>query len=171
MAKIVVSWLAALVVLAGCAYPPTRTDGRPLTQQNAGPRPDRNAVIVAYLNDVLKDPESARISNISGPTFINVESELLVRGTYGWGICFMVNAKNSFGGYTGARMFTLIWRDGQVVRVYGDQRDNMFDRARAINMCAEIQQGAARAAQTDTPVHWPKPPANLFEGQQPPIKY
>jgi hypothetical protein len=132
--------LAASLILAGCASYPT-TPSAPVASAQAGPPPDRNAVIVAYLNRVLKDPESARVSDIHGPTFINIPGGLLAQGTSGWGICFFVNAKNSFGGYTGGSFFTLILRDTSIVRVYGDERDNVFDRQRAIDYCREIQSG------------------------------
>ncbi len=156
--KTTTAMTALAVALAGCAWEPPLPGGRAATPHDAGPRPNPNAVIAAYLNEVLKDPESARISNILGPTFINVPSEMLVQGTYGWGICFAVNAKNSYGGYTGSSVFTLIWRNGRVVRVYGDQRDNVFDRARAVNMCHAIKGGTAA-------VDAPKPLTNQFERQ------
>jgi hypothetical protein len=168
MRKIIIGF--ALVLLTACATEPqTRPDGHPFTQVDAGPPPDRNRVIVEYLSEVLKDPDSARISNIGGPVFMTIPGELLVRGTYGWGICFWVNAKNSYGGYTGSRPFTLIWRGGSVQRVYGDSRDNIFDRLRAENLCQTIRQASQnqlpQAQSAAEAQKWPKPPANLFEGQ------
>jgi hypothetical protein len=170
MRQIVIGF--ALVLLTACATEPqTRPDGRSFTQADAGPRPDRNRVIVDYLNEVLKDPESARVSNIAGPVFITIPSEFLRSGTYGWGICFWVNAKNSFGGYTGSRPFALIWRGGMVQRVYGDSRDNIFDRLRAENLCQTIRQATQsheapnEPSAAAGPQKWPKPADNLFEGQ------
>lgn len=164
MTKATAALAALCVAIAGCAAPDIGVDGRNPTATDAGPAPDRDRVISAYLNAVLKDPESARISDAAGPTFVTVPSELLVRGTYGWGICFWVNAKNSFGGYTGSRPFALIVRSGRLERVYGDERENVFDQMRAQNLCQVIRH-AVTPAEPQRPVDWPKPPANLFEGQ------
>ena len=36
-------------------------------------------------------------------------------GGAGWEICPMVNAKNSFGAYTGFKPIIILWKQGQVI--------------------------------------------------------
>lgn len=132
--------VAAALLLAGCADgPPARPDGLPLSVADAGPMPDRDALIRSYLRGYLKDPMSAQIEDVAGPTFTTMNASLLGPSAYGWGVCFRVNAKNSYGGYVGFHEMALIWRDGRTERVFGDMRDNMFDQALAAGACRHIR--------------------------------
>uniref|UniRef100_UPI0035C67D96 hypothetical protein n=1 Tax=Serratia quinivorans TaxID=137545 RepID=UPI0035C67D96 len=72
----------------------------------------------------LKDPESARFSNMTKP-----RKEVMVEKgnfVYGYSTCVYVNAKNSYGGYSGKQLYWAFLRDNQVLRVnntndaYGD---------------------------------------------------
>ncbi|NRB54708.1 MAG: hypothetical protein HRU39_01820 [Salinicola sp.] len=54
----------------------------------------------------LKDPESARFEELYGSRLKSDHSK--------WSICGMVNAKNSFGGYTGAKPFMYLPGNGVV---------------------------------------------------------
>jgi hypothetical protein len=115
--------LAAVVLiglLTGCASSgPTRPDGSAVSIQDAGSPPaDAMAAVQPFLNRHLKDPYSAQVKILSGPTFITQSSSLLGPAVYGWGICFDVNARNSYGGYTGRQLMAIVWRDGSVIRHY-----------------------------------------------------
>jgi hypothetical protein len=67
-----------------------------------GPEPtiDTSAPIVSHMEGVLKDPESARYRNFTEPQEYWIKT---ADGDYwtGHAVYFQVNAKNSYGGYTG----------------------------------------------------------------------
>jgi hypothetical protein len=95
--------IAAVAFLAGCATKPTdmelsrgRTAIQPSSQTAA------ESAVVKYFENTLKDPESARY------TFRPTINSWLASGSlrrFGWFMCGTVNAKNSYGGYTGQHMF------------------------------------------------------------------
>jgi len=66
----------------------------------------------AYLRRTLKDPYSVRDAQITEPAVIFVG---LVNGGTAPGVCVQMNAKNSFGAYTGIQVTAVVFRDGQVI--------------------------------------------------------
>lgn len=110
-----------------------------MSAADAGRPPDRDQLIRSYLRRTLKDPSSAQVEEIAGPSFITMKASLLGPGTFGWGVCFSVNAKNSFGAYVGFHDIAIIWRDGTIQRTFGDMRDNTFDQALAAGACKQIR--------------------------------
>lgn len=72
------------------------------------------ALIKEFMNSVLKDPGSAQYSNFSKPRKEHAIADR--RAIYGYSACVMVNAKNSFGGYTGAKQYWFFIHNGNVVR-------------------------------------------------------
>jgi hypothetical protein len=90
---------------------------RPDQQMPAGPvRSDYETAARAYITSRLKDPESGRIRLLRGPIAEPTPSalhlpqgaELARRPEYGWVACFGVNARNSYGGYTGEQIWVVI---------------------------------------------------------------
>jgi len=68
---------------------------------------------------VLKDPESARY-RFGTPKKAYVNEGLAYGGGvawYGWLVDVAVNAKNSFGGYTGAKPYVALFKNGRVHKV------------------------------------------------------
>jgi hypothetical protein len=62
----------------------------------------------------LKDPESARIEfQEARPTWGRVVGQ--PDTVFGWEVIAMVNAKNSYGGYTGAKPWSFMLRDGRLL--------------------------------------------------------
>lgn len=148
------------ILLVGCAgTEPRNSRGDIVGIADAGAPPiSADAVIQPYLQGTLKDPHSAQVVGVQGPAFITVSGGLLTGAEdYGWGICFKVNAKNSFGAYVGFRDMALLWRNGSVRKVFGDLGSNMFDQALAHATCEQIQRSAihapmhARAAPSPAP--------------------
>lgn len=118
--------LAAASVL-GCASP-AGSEGDP------GPKPtDPGKIMQDYLRVHLKDPLSAQVEMRAVGRISTTRSSLLTPSTPAWGICANVNAKNSYGGYTGFRPVVVIWRSGAgVVEGWG--------------LAGGIDESAARAA-------------------------
>lgn len=117
--------LAMLAVAAGCANPDT-TDGQrkiasgiPACESRAKHvpsrarpvRPAERARALAAFDKLLKDGASARWQ------FDEVRGEI---------ICGHVNAKNSFGAYTGWSSFT-VGTDGTGATIYDAKRAWLFD--------------------------------------------
>lgn len=114
--------LAAAAVLAGCqtASSPPPTSGIPNEAMFATAK---QAVLAG-----LKDPGSAQfVGAFDRRTKVN-----------GFGqpvdvVCGRVNAKNSFGGYTGAKLFVYRANDQ---RVFLDGEGDQIDRLAAMSFCA-----------------------------------
>lgn len=91
----------------------------------------------AHLRSSLKDPGSAQVENLRGPSRVTMKGSMLGPPQYGWGICANVNAKNSFGGYVGFRPVAMIWRDGRVLTTAGGS-NNSIDNALAQGICQYV---------------------------------
>jgi hypothetical protein len=120
-ALIISTLLVPWPILAGAADPnPTMTEadrhGTPPTQADA------EAASLAFLKRTLRDPESARIE-WGAITPNNFQRTAFSRKVYGHGLAAEVNAKNAFGGYTGARPYLFFFRDGVLVYAATFDRD------------------------------------------------
>lgn len=109
--------ILALAVLAGCASGPTPQDieradyGQPIAQEQAEER------IKQYFNGTLKDPSSAQYQ------FSKVEQGYIIGSAFegkplfaGYIISANVNAKNSYGGYTGNQGYQFLFQNGLLVK-------------------------------------------------------
>jgi hypothetical protein len=104
--------IAALV--CGCASAPP-------TSEKCGPQPSDQQIqesVQAYIAGVnWKDPDSVQVRNIRIQPCRSIWKGLINGGGYevGWEIDFEVNAKNSYGGYTGFELKSIIRTpDGKV---------------------------------------------------------
>jgi len=83
----------------------------------------QNAIETAFVRQ-LKDPDSAKFSDFTAPKHDQmVQVEYATHGVgvnktavYGYSSCVSVNAKNSYGGYTGNKQYWFLIRNGQVMR-------------------------------------------------------
>jgi len=76
---------------------------------------DYQEQIKAYFNRVLKDPESARYT--FEPPFKAYSQDGSLSSTkggvsYGYAVGVQVNAKNSYGGYTGNQLYVIMFSNG-----------------------------------------------------------
>ena len=105
--------LAAVILIQGCATPhPTAAE---LQRANYGPSPSNYKVIIAtYLRETLKDPFSAQVEFLNQPTkaWTKWSGELDV----GYGVCVAVNARNSFGGYTGFELYYFLINRDRIIK-------------------------------------------------------
>ena len=118
--------LLATLILAGCASEAQRKDAEtdiwkktlPAQNANYGSYPSNyEQMAKGYFSKTLKDPESARYGTFSKPRKEHVIKNVDIREvTYGYSFCASVNAKNSYGGYTGSHTYWFFIRDGQIIR-------------------------------------------------------
>ena len=88
-----------------------------------GPQPsDYKEKITAYYAYVLKDPESAKY-RFGKPYKAYTNAGLAVGGVVswsGWAVDVQINAKNSYGGYTGFESERVLFTNGKVFKLpYG----------------------------------------------------
>jgi len=111
--KLPVSAVVILVlasVLHGCADAPVN----PHDQAQCGPQPTEAQItdaVQTYIKNVnWKDPDSVQVRNVRMQECRSIYNGLINGGghTIGWEIDFEVNAKNSYGGYTGYQLKSII---------------------------------------------------------------
>jgi hypothetical protein len=117
---------------SGCSTAPSIKE---LSTADYGAFPaDYKELVQNYMNGVLKDPESARYEYLKGPTPIWTAG-LMRKKQFGYGVCVHINAKNSFGGYTGRSLFFFLIYNGSIVRTVGGS--DQFDEAEAEKLCKD----------------------------------
>jgi len=132
---LVLAVVAAL--LAGCANEAMqRSDAaiawkKTLPESNAdyGSAPkDYQGTIKAYIAANLKDPDSARYGGFADPVqgyaIVDSNRKSVV---YGYSACVLVNAKNSYGGYTGNHLYWLLIKNEKVL-FSSDLSSNQYAR-------------------------------------------
>ena len=77
---------------------------------------DYQAVVQSFFAATLKDPASAQYTFTPPSRGWNA---LSFETKYGWRVCGTINAKNGFGGYSGAQPFYTLVRDGVVIDSIG----------------------------------------------------
>lgn len=86
-----------------------------LESADVGLKPTNYKLLVEdAIRNELKDPDSAKFSGMTTP-----RKEVMVQNgnfVYGYSICVFVNAKNSYGGYTGKQLYWAFLRDKNVLR-------------------------------------------------------
>ena len=87
-----------------------------LETADVGSKPNNYKKIVEdAIRNELKDPESARFSDMTHP-----KKEVMVEQgnfVYGYSLCVNVNAKNSYGGYVGKQLYWVFMRNNNVLRI------------------------------------------------------
>jgi hypothetical protein len=118
---ILVSTLIAAFALSGCgvAYQQERAEIlRTATAADFGPPPpaDYRARGEEFIKHLLKDPGSATFEWVGEPRHEAIQPAIASpHARPVWVTVVRVNAKNSFGGYTGATPFALAWSHGRVI--------------------------------------------------------
>ena len=109
MKKLVILFL---FILSGCASTPAPTDyGRVMNTEEC------RDLAIAYFNGSLKDPESATYRWAPCKKTVDI-GPLFSPDIAGYAIYMMVNAKNSYGGYTGEKGYNVVLKNGTVIRVW-----------------------------------------------------
>lgn len=114
--------LSLSIVMAGCAAQATTASDRPVAETvdtaNAdyGQYPSNfEALVKQWASANLKDPDSVRYTRISKPRKEYMVANL--KPAFGYSVCATINAKNSYGGYTGNQTYWLMIRGGKIERV------------------------------------------------------
>lgn len=107
-------------VLVGCAtkQTPWRPSAAEIAAADHGAYPANYQKIVrAWYRQNLKDPDSARFGVITRPLKEHaIMNQFRKEAVYGYTVCAHVNARNSYGGYTGMKTRWFLIRNGQIVR-------------------------------------------------------
>lgn len=112
--------MLATAALSGCLSPPSSQE---MGSANYGVLPeDYKEIVKNYSDGMLKDPESAKYMMATPCKGWIREGVLAASGgkpIYGWIIPYRVNAKNSYGGYTGFQDHVAFYFDGKISNVDG----------------------------------------------------
>jgi len=106
----------ALGVLSGCAAPPTQQEIASADYGTAISQADAETKAKEVLARTLKDPYTAQLA--FGQLYKGYSLTAPLQGrkaAYGYMLDVMVNAKNSYGGYTGAKPYRFMFRNGLLV--------------------------------------------------------
>jgi hypothetical protein len=122
--------LSFTLLVSGCAS--SNITPQQLAAADCGPYPDNYQQIISdFYQQRLKDPESARY-RFSTPVKGATLKPLLQGGgvdTYGWAVDVWINAKNSYGGYTGEQHHRMLIRDGIArVMITDEEIDRLLAR-------------------------------------------
>ncbi len=113
--------IAAVVILSGCLSNPTIVES---TNADYGPQPSKElyeSKIIAFQEGRLKDPESAKYQ-FSPPK--KGWCKFNGKVNFGWIIDYKLNAKNSYGGYTGAKPQFAFIKNDTAFHMRNFMRDN-----------------------------------------------
>jgi len=111
-----------IAILLGCSpsgpTPPLESGWRPDTvNADYGQYPSNyESVIKQWYMANLKDPNSATFVGFTDPQKDHaIKNQFEKTAMFGYSVCASVNAKNSYGGYTGAQTKWFLIRNGTVV--------------------------------------------------------
>lgn len=117
LATLIISASSAFAGLSGCASAPTAQQiqaadyGLPIAQSEA------QKIATEWFNNRLKDPMSAVYEwGVVTQGHSNKVPLLGLDAVFGYQLLVSVNAKNSYGGYTGKQRYMLLLKNGAVVR-------------------------------------------------------
>ncbi len=118
------------------------------TAEAAGsPPPNWRGTIESYLQDHLRDPDSMRAKVLRGPR----EGTFDWRGSHysGWVVCYSVNARNGYGGYSGATPFVFVVNQDGVLVSADASTIERYDRVDIDAECDKPADPVGRGADVD----------------------
>ncbi|CNJ19119.1 Uncharacterised protein [Yersinia aldovae] len=127
-----ISLLLVSSALVGCA--PKAPSQVAVSTANYGVLPaDYQEQIKVHMSNSLKDPDSAKYTFL--PTFKGYSQDGSMSSSgggvsYGYVAPVLVNAKNSYGGYTGNQKYVFIFSGGVM---YDTTANDMFGRVKPVN--------------------------------------
>jgi len=101
------------ISVSGCVSAPSRQQ---LAEADYGTYPENwQSIVQEYMSRRLKDPASATYAFRAMPSKMWAGGGLSGPIQFGWGFCTAINAKNSFGGYTGERNYFFLIKNSSVL--------------------------------------------------------
>ena len=70
-------------------------------------------LVKEWMNSHLRDPYSAVITEVRGPRHTSFKADVWTKVT-GTAVCYDINAKNAYGGYTGVKRHLFVFEYGRV---------------------------------------------------------
>jgi hypothetical protein len=103
--------------------------------------------IDSYLQEHLRDPDSMRAKVLRGPR----EGTFDWRGSHytGWVVCYSVNARNGYGGYTGPTPFVFVVNDDGVLISADASAVERYDRVDIDAECGKPADPIAPSSNAD----------------------
>lgn len=127
---------AGAALAGGCKNPPTQEE---MAKYDYGPRPeDYQKLIRDYLSPKLHDAAGAVVDFKAGPRELFQQDTALRSLQYGWGVCVVVNDKDSKGAAEAPYPMVFFIRDGKIVAVNGGSDDNVIGWRFARTGCNEL---------------------------------
>jgi len=123
------------LILTGCAATPTQEE---IANAYYGEQPTQvfqEMIIKTFMASILKDPDSAKYQfgeSYKGYITYYPDTVFPSKTEYGWVIRVSVNAKNSFGGYTGYQLYRFLVRDENIILAYGPDERNFYKEGKVI---------------------------------------
>lgn len=128
----------AMLLLNGCALM-NRPSPEQIAQADYGSFPTNyQATIKHYMDNVLKDPTSAMYSDWRGPSQGYVSN--MHGAFFGYRVCVMVNAKNSYGGYTGKQPHTFVIKNDSIIQYKGGGVSGTIGLEESYKLCNLIPE-------------------------------
>ncbi|RED06993.1 membrane lipoprotein lipid attachment site-containing protein [Ectopseudomonas oleovorans] len=117
------------LTLSGCAHKPTQQEIDSADYGYSINQSDAQKQVQSFFSVYLKDPESARFA------FSDVYKGYFVGSAFegrklsaGYLMDFRVNAKNSFGGYVGAKPYKALFHNGRLQGIWEIRNGNLHVR-------------------------------------------
>jgi hypothetical protein len=113
---LVIVFVMLFSVSVSHAYEPSKQE-KANADYGAYPKNYKN-IVKNYMQGVLKDPESARYKVLSSPQKFYMVAGTIEELVYCYTTAFSINAKNSYGGYTGEKIYFFQIRNGEIIDVH-----------------------------------------------------
>jgi starvation-inducible outer membrane lipoprotein len=108
--------IGAIGLMSGCAAPPTQQEIDAADYGVSIEQADAEAKAKEVFARTLKDPYTAQLA--FGQLYKGYSLSAPINGRkaeYGYMLDVMVNAKNSYGGYVGAKPYRFMFRNGRLI--------------------------------------------------------
>lgn len=129
----------AILLLNGCALM-NRPSPEQIAKADYGTFPfDYQVIVKEYMDTVLKDPSSAQYSDWRGPDQGYVSN--MNGAFFGYRVCVFVNAKNSYGGYTGKQPHAFVIKNNTVIQHQGGGISGTVGLEESYRLCNSISSG------------------------------
>ena len=110
--------MLSAMFLAGCAAPERSVGSETVSFEGRPTEPEAAALnyVDERIKPILKDPDSMKLELIPGSFYQRTCQVVFSGAKYrSWTIAVHINAKNSFGGFTGNQPYIIHFKDGEPV--------------------------------------------------------